>query len=157
MMIKRLSVVVALVILVSGCISMGEIKDEPMWQASAYTGGRGAGVAVYELSPDSISALEERYDRFYTESSTLDLIPPEMTIELTNDLFLILAREIKDPYMVIQDFVNLLEIFGAQFVGEGIEARLESIQEIPRNLFVRFGRGWDTSIWMMETLEGDND
>jgi hypothetical protein len=158
---KRITLFIISILMLSGCAFMGgEIADTPNYQTMAYFSGRGVCVGVNELTPDSMDALEQRYGEFMTATAAQDIITPDQSMELYNDLALILAQQVADPYGLLNDLTFIMSQYGAQFATatalDDIETDVKimtEIQPVPRNLYVAFARGWDASKWMIDNME----
>jgi hypothetical protein len=141
---KRITVVLMALVLLTSCSFMGKITDAPIQNWSAYAAGRtGFYVVDGNVSTAAREALEYRYDAFLAETAGVLVIEPTQTMSLVNDMAIILSSETSDPYGLLMDLLYGLKMFGAEFVdGYG---EMTSIQPVPRNLFVSFSDGWRNS------------
>lgn len=147
---KKLVVILSLIVL-SGCSWMGQLSDSGGHQLSAYATGRSGYIVVDEvLQPDTVSALEDRYNQLLDYTKGMEIVEPLVTITAINDMMVIIAREQQDPYGVIGDLLYSLKVFGAEFNGEGIDAKMTAVQPVPRVLFLSFSDGWKQSKWVKE-------
>ena len=147
---QRLGIGLAiLVMLLVGCAGF-QLEDTPRGNTTGYFAGKGVGVAVNKYTPDSVLELEKRFDEFTFNTMAMEMIPPEESIKLFNDMAFILSKQAKDPYGLLNDLTFLMSQFGAQFKIEGDDKIMTGIQPIPRAVYLSFESGYDSGKWLVE-------
>lgn len=142
---KKFLVLLFCVFMLSGCATWQGINFEntPVNNMSSYFAGKGVAIGISEFvkKETTIPALEERYKKFMVDIKGMDMVPPELSIALYNDMAMILSAEADDPYGLLADLTMVFREFGAQFaVGEN--KVMTGIDNIPWSMYDRFGLGW---------------
>jgi hypothetical protein len=154
---RKLFFIFIIGLFLSGCAGWSW-ENAPVNNTVGYFGGKGVSILVHESvkKDTTIPRLEAKYDEFMLQSVDMEIIPPEMSIALYNDLLLILAGETDDPYGLIADLTFLLGQFGAQFA-MGDNKTMVGIDPIPRAVYASFEIGWDQGKFVYENELADAD
>ena len=95
--------------------------------------------------------LEKRFDEFTAATMGMDMVAPDDSIKLFNDMVFILAKQANDPYGFLNDLTFLMSQFGAKFKinPDGSQGEMIGIQPIPRVVYLSFESGYDSGKWMV--------
>jgi len=153
--VKRLLSLLPLILLI-GCAGWSW-ENAPVNNSVGYFAGKGVALAVHEIveHDTTVPALEAKYDKFLEITINVEIIQPAISMQLYNDLILILGREIDDPYGLIADLTFLMSQFGAEFA-VGDNKVMTGIAPIPREIYVSFAMGWDQGKWLYENELKEN-
>lgn len=142
---KNLLIAVIFVFL-TGCATWDSLNFEntPVNNMGAYFAGKGVAIGISQAvkKETTIPALETRYKTFMEDIKGLDMVPPEKSIALYNDMAMILSSEADDPYGLLADLTMVFREFGAQFA-TGENKVMTGINNIPWSMYDRFGLGWN--------------
>jgi Na+/H+ antiporter NhaD/arsenite permease-like protein len=146
----RCAALLVVFVLLAGCATWN-FENEPVNNTSAYFAGKGVAIAVHSVvkADTTVPALEKRYDAFLTAAAGMEVVPPDMSIALYNDLAMILAREADDPYGLLSDLTFLLSQFGASFAA-GDNKTMTGIAPIPKGMYDSFASGWRSGKFVYE-------
>lgn len=133
-----------LVFCICSLVVIGSIGCElDMDSTKTYMGGRMMYYGLVEnLQPETLSAMEARFDKLLAETEGLFLIPPDKMMGMFNDQVAIISTEIPYTYGLLGDLTFMLNAAGAQYNAEGLMIDVENIR---RELFVFFSTGYRNS------------
>ena len=157
-MFKKITLLIVSIIMIAGCAGF-QLEDTPTGNTVGYFSGKGVGVAVNKFTPKSVPELEKRFDEFTAATMGMEMVAPDDSIKLFNDLVFILAKQTADPYGFINDLSFLMTQFGARFKinPDGSKGAMTGIQPIPRAVYLSFESGYDSGKWMVENALDDAD
>ena len=151
---KKTALLIVSIFMLAGCAGF-QLENTPTGNSIGYFAGKGVGVAVNEITPAAVPELEAKFDEFTARTIGLDMIPPDESIKLFNDLTFVLSKQANDPYGLLNDLTFLMGQFGAQFKMEGEQKIMTGIQPIPRAVYLSFESGYDSGKWMVENALND--
>jgi len=94
------------------------------------------------LKPEIIDRLEDRFNLLLSETAGVTIVTPTQTIDLFNDMAMIIATDYENPYGLMGDLSELFRGAGAEYNEEGA---MVSIRPIPVGMPRAFSRGWKNS------------
>lgn len=109
----------------------------------SYTLGRGI-YYTFEanLKYTTIDKMEDRYNQTLAETANVQFVEPSQIMSLFNDLALIAALEVDNPYGLMGDLSELLRGAGAEYAEDG---SMISVRPVSVGMLRAFSRGWKNS------------
>jgi hypothetical protein len=136
---KRITVFIICVLMLMGGVGCKLDMDS----TKTYMGGRMMYYGLVEiLQPETLTAMEARFDKLLADTEGLFLIPPEQMMAMFNDQVVIISSEIPYTYGLLGDLTFMLDAAGAEYAADGSMIDVENIR---RELFVYFSMGYRNS------------
>lgn len=138
---KRLMVLLAIAVIVTGCSGM-QITGDTNNQAMAYIAGKGMALGVYKVAPKAAPAIEQSWMDMMGRSYGLAEIPAVEMQSFFNDVLLKNIPTLKnDPYGLSGDLAFFATLYGAQFNPLG--GTMTTVKPIPMITAKAFQAGYE--------------